>query len=377
MSSKSNMLVSLVIIAIIFGGVGAMIYVANPYEPSRIAIVVMAPGFGDMSKADTVREGMDELAGDISVQYYVPPTLPTSVAEAQDIIETLAATNLYDLIIGVGADMAPAIRTAATNFENQKFGIIGADVDLANVASSTFATEQSAFLGGVVAAFLANDQPYFGTDPYEGTIGILAAMEDDIELLPMINGFIQGVEAANATYDLNVSITTIEYLNSWNDTATAEGLTYTMFTQLNLSIIFAPVRASMPGVRAGFIRAAAAQSFQQTQAGRMPLVIAAEGNQDYYGCEDPEIPVAPSYIATSALTRSDLALYNLVNSTLWDEFPGNQLAEYNLANNGVNITSFEYSSTYMPEDLAPALLYFQNLIINNVGYVVPDLPYSP
>ena len=62
MSSRSNMLISLVIIVVIFGGVGAMIYVAAPYEPSNIAIVVMAPGFGDMSKADTVEEGMDELA---------------------------------------------------------------------------------------------------------------------------------------------------------------------------------------------------------------------------------------------------------------------------------------------------------------------------
>ncbi len=64
------MIIALVFIGIVFGGVGSIILVSNPYEPSRIAVVVMAPGFGDMSHADTVLEGMDELAGDISVQYF-------------------------------------------------------------------------------------------------------------------------------------------------------------------------------------------------------------------------------------------------------------------------------------------------------------------
>ena len=331
----------------------------------------MAPGFGDMSKADTVQEGMEELAGDISVQYFIPDTLPTTVTEAQDIIEELAESRIYDLIIAVGAEIAPAVQSVATDFPTQKFGIIGAHVNLANVASSSFATQESAFLGGVIAAFLAYEQPYYGTDPYDGTIGILAAMEDDVELTPMINGFIQGVEDANETYDLNISITMIDYVDSWNDSLTAEGLVYTWFTQYNLSVIFAPVRASMPGVREGMIRSAAAFQPAQIAEGRMPLVIAAEGDQDYYGCADPDIPVAPSWITTSVLARTDLALYNLVNMTLWDMFPGGTLTEFNLANNGVNITQFEFSSTYISTDLRDALDYYEDLIVNGTDYVTP------
>lgn len=374
MNSRSNIILSLVIIAIIFGGVGTMIYVAAPYDPPEIAIVIMAPGFGDMSKADNIQEGMDELSGDISVEYYIPETLPTTVAEAQAIMEDLASRNDFDLVIAIGAELAPAVQTAATNFPLQKFGIIGAHVALDNVASSTFATEQSAFLGGVVAAFLAHEQPYFGSEPYDGEIGILAAVENDAELVPMINGFIQGVQAANETYDLNITITEINYIGSWNNTMTAQLLTTSMFTG-GISLIFAPVRASMPGVRQGMLQAATL--FPLTQAGRMPLVIAAEGNQDYFGAVNPEIPVAPSTIATSVLARTDLAVYDIVNKTLWDQFPGNQLVEYDLANNGVNITHFEFSSTYMPEDVYAALAYFTDLIVNNAGYVVPDSPYSP
>ena len=75
----------------------------NPYEPSRVAIVVMDPGFGDLSMADNIQLGMDEAGRDVSVQYHVPEVLPTSVPEAETIMNDLSATGLYDLIIAIGA----------------------------------------------------------------------------------------------------------------------------------------------------------------------------------------------------------------------------------------------------------------------------------
>jgi basic membrane protein A len=351
------MIIALVIIGIVFGSVGTLIFVANPYEPSEIAVVLMEPGFGDMSAADNIQEGMDELAGDISVQYHIPDELPTTAAEARAILEDLATSGRFDIIMAIGAEMAPAVQTVATNFPNQKFGMIGVDIDLDNVASAIFAREQSGFLGGVVAAFLASD--------YEGEIGILAARPDDVELLPMINGFTQGVEAANETYNLNVEITDIRYVNSWNNSALAQTLTTSMMNGVaGVDVLFAPVRASMPGVREGALAA-------NTPPGRIPLIIAAEGNQDYFGAADPDIPIDPSMITCSVLARTDLAFYDIVNHTLWDLFPGGEVLEYDIMNGGVNITNFEYSSTYIDDDILEALLYFRNYIANNPGFVTP------
>ncbi|MFW9953435.1 MAG: BMP family protein [Candidatus Thorarchaeota archaeon] len=377
MSSRSHMIISIIIIAIVFGSVGAMILIANPYEPSRIAVVVMEPGFGDMSKADTALEGMEQLAGDVSVQYYIPPQLPTSVPEARSIMESLATTGLYDLILAIGADLAPAVQTVATSFPNQKFGMIGADVALDNVASAIYAVEESAFLGGVVAAFMAHEMPYYGDEPFDGEIGILAAVEGDTELLPLINGFIQGVEAANSTYNLNVTLTEINYINSWNNTINAELQTYTMFAIHGISVIFAPVRASMPGVREGMLRAADSFPPSQLVAGRMPLVIAAEGNQDYFGTNNPDIPVAPSWITTSVLSGTAEAIYDIINKTLWNVFPANEVLEYDLTNGGVNITDFPYSSTYLPAELYEALDYYREWIRTNPGVITIDSPVPP
>lgn len=366
------MIVSLVIIAIIFGGVGAAILVAAPYEPSRVAVVMMAPGFGDMSKADTVFEGMDTLAHDVSVQYIIPNPLPTSVSAAQDILEEYASApaGYYDLIIAVGEDLAPSLQTVATDFPNQKFAIIGSNVDRPNVASAVFEDQESAFLAGVVAAFLANNEDFYGSEPCEGKIGILGAMDDE-EINVLIDGFIQGVQAANETYSLNVILMDTVYIGSWNDSTTAQIETTSLFLTHNVSLIFAPVRASYPGVRAGML--AADSGFPFSQYGRMPLVIAAEGNLDWFGTDNPDIPVAPSWISTSAFAHTDWAVYEIINKTLWDQFPGGQLYTYNLSNGGCNISEFEYSSTYMPSVVYDALEFYREQIADGIIVVSRDL----
>ncbi|MFW9918290.1 MAG: BMP family protein [Candidatus Thorarchaeota archaeon] len=369
MSSRSNMVISLVIIAIIFGGVGFAIYFAAPYEPSRVAVVMMAPGFGDMSKADNVYEGMDTLAHDVSVQYVYPDPLPTTVAEAQDDLEEYASrANFYDLIIAIGEDMIPALQSVATDFPNQKFAIIGGDVSLDNVASATFESQEAAFLAGVVAAFMADEQRDSIDAPYNAQIGILGAVDDN-EINVLINGFIQGVISANETYDLNVTLVDTQYVGYWNNSDVAEGMIYTMFVVDDISVIFAPVRASYEGVRTGMFRADQAFGFSS----RQPLVIAAEGNLDWYGAANPEIPIAPSFITTSAYDRMDWAIYDIINQTLWDLFPGGELLEYNLANGGSNITDFLYSSTYIPEELEDALDLYREQISDGTIIVTRDL----
>ncbi|MHA1480684.1 MAG: BMP family ABC transporter substrate-binding protein, partial [Candidatus Thorarchaeota archaeon] len=183
MSQRSSIVTSLVIIIIVCGSVGGLLLMTNPYEPSRVAIVVMDPGFGDLSTADNIQFGMDEAGLDVAVQYHVPEVLPTSVSEAQTIMNDLSATGQYDLIIAIGAEMASAVQTVAENYPNQKFGMIGAPINEDNVASATFASEQSSFLAGVLAAFQAAE------DGYTSRVGIIAAMENDATLEPMIDGF--------------------------------------------------------------------------------------------------------------------------------------------------------------------------------------------
>jgi basic membrane protein A len=275
----------------------------------------------------------------------------------------LATTGLYDLIMAIGSDLAGAVEAVASNHPTQKFGMVGSDLSsYDNVASVVFSAEQAAFIGGVVAAFLASE--------YDGRIGVLAAMEGDIEIDPLINGFIQGVQASNATYTLDLTITEVRYIDGWNDTDQAEDDGFDMFNGTDgVDVLFAPIRASMPGLRSGALAATMVDGNSTTT--RVPYIIAAEGNQDYFGTADPDIPVDPSMITCSVLSRTDLAFYDIVNRTMWDEFPGGELFEYNLMNGGVNITDFEYSTTYIGEDIRDAIEYYREYIANNPSFVTP------
>jgi len=361
-SQRSSIVTSLVIIVIVCGSVGGLLLMTNPYEPSKVAVIVMDPGFGDLSMADNIRLGMTTVGYDVAIQYYIPEVLPTSVSEAQQIMNDLAATGMYSLIIAIGADMHSAVQAVANLYPAQKFGLIGASINADNVASATFASEQASFLSGVLAAFQAAE------DEYSGIVGILAAMENDATINPLINGFIQGVEAANSTYNLNVTLMDTEFIGAWNDTTTASTIIYRMFAVDNASIIFAPVRASIIGVRLGVLQAAVTVNFQSPM--RSPLIIAAEGDLDYYGCNNPEIPTAPTFITTSVVSRTDLAVYHMINMTLWDEFEGT-LETYNLANGGVNITTFLYSSTYISEEIIETVWLYHDHIVNGTIIVNP------
>ena len=282
--------------------------------------------------------------------------------EAQAILADFAASQKYILIIAIGLNIAPSVQIVAAEYPNQKFALIGGSVNADNVASSEFATEQAAFIGGVLAAFLSS-----GTG-YNKTVGILAAVDDDPEINKMIAGFILGLQEANETYGFGVTLLDTRYINAVNDTDTAKDMTADLFLVDNASIVFVPVRANIIGVRQGMELADTTRLCNET---RRPLVIAAEFNLDYYGNKDPNVGIGPSWIATSVVPRSDLAIYKITNKTMWNEFPAGVTFNYNLANGGVNITDFEYSSTYINAYAMGAMKSYIAMILN--GTIVIDV----
>ncbi len=354
MSSRTSIITSVIIVVIVFGSVGGILLLTNPYEPSRVAVVVMEPGFGDLSYADQLYKGLMELSGDISVQY-IFPDYPSTAAEAQSTLEQLAASGQYVLIIAVGFQMVSSVSAIANEYPNQQFAIIDGYVDAPNVVSTTFKVEQASFLAGVLAAFVANNET--------GRIGIMGSIETDPDVADMIDGFIQGVKEANATHNLNVELLDPLYIGSYNNTELATTYTTSLFISQQASIIFAPVRASMKGVRIGMD--IANRTFLYLQD-RKPLVIAAGGDQDYLGNPDPAIAVGPSWIPISVVPHTDIAAYQILNATLWGDFPGGEHYVYDLANGGVNITDFTFSNTYISPEIRNIVWSYYDDIVNGV-----------
>jgi basic membrane lipoprotein Med (substrate-binding protein (PBP1-ABC) superfamily) len=167
---------------------------------------------------------------------------------------------------------------------------------------------------------------------------------------------------------LNVTLLPTVYLGGYDNVSLAGNTTFQMFTAGKVSVLFAPVRAAIVGVRNGMLFANSTILYLKH---RMPFVIAAEGNLDYYGCSNILSPVAPSWIPTSIVSHAERAIFRIINATLWNAFPAHQQFKYDLANGGVNVTAFSYSSTYIPPSVVSIISSYKDAIVSGTISVAP------
>ena len=364
MSSRTSIIASIIIVVLVFSGVGSYVFLTNQYDPPDIAVVVMDPGFGDLSMVDQVDLGLQELAGELVVNYAY--FIATNESDAQTILEQLASSGTYDLIIVIGEELADdvsAIASAPTH-ASQKFAFIGGTVAASNVISASFTQEEAAFLAGAFAAYIS-----VGNETRSGIVGIIGSVETSLTVKGLIAGFKQGLIYANTTDNLNVKLLPEQYVGSFNDSETARVLAENMFNPYypngNATVIFAPVRASIMGIREAMEYAN--QTWFDDIEGREPFVIAAEGDQDFLGLPNINTRTGYSWILTSVVPRSDIAVYHIINATMWDDFPSLQTESpivYNLANGGVNITSQFRNDNWVSLDLLSTINVLRAMILN-------------
>ena len=207
MGSRSSVIASIIIVAVVFSAVGGFIFMTNPYVPAKIAIVVTEPGFGDHSMADQVFAGLEEIGNDFVVDY--DPFPVEDAIDAGTIIEQLSAAHKYDLIVVIGQDLASELASVASSYPNQKYALIGGEVVGANnVFSATFEVQEGAFLAGVLAALTSvGDENRTGT----GVVGIIGSVEGDPTLSALIAGFRQGLDYANDTLNVTTTLLPIAF----------------------------------------------------------------------------------------------------------------------------------------------------------------------
>jgi basic membrane lipoprotein Med (substrate-binding protein (PBP1-ABC) superfamily) len=372
LSSRSSVFASVIIVILVFSGVGSYVFLTSQYVPPDIAVVVLAPGFGDLSMADQVDLGLQELGGDLVVNYNYQTAVNQS--DAQEIMEQLASSGIYDLIIAVGNLLAEEIQAVAANHLNQRFAFIGGSVTASNVISASFSLKEAAFLAGALAALMS-----VGFDDRSGVVGIIGSVESNPVVEELVAGFTQGVIYANNSENLGVTLLPAQYVGSYNDSETARDLAYSMFNPYNpngnATVIFAPVRASIMGIREAMVLANT--TWFDVMPGREPFIIAAEGIQDFMGLPDINISFGYSWVLTSVVPRSDLAVYRIINATMWDDFPTLQEQSplvYNLENDGVGLTNGFFNPDWENGTVFPIIEDYRALILNGTIIVQETWP---
>lgn len=283
----------------------------------KVALVIAQGGLGDQSYNDLANTGFKKALKDTGLQ--------GNTIESDDVVgqgEQLlrrAGQSGINLVVDLEYSHNEIIGKVAKDFPDSDWVIFNAEAKGDNVASVLFQEQEGSYLAGALAAMQTTntDDPKINPDKTIGVIGGTAGVGIDKFLV----GFIQGAHDV----DPDVKVLTA-YSNDFADPAKGQQLAQTMFEQ-GADIVYAVAG----GTGAGVIQAA------------------QEANHYAIGVDDDQDGVAPGFVLTSVLKRSDLAVESVVGDYAKGDFPGGKTVTFGLKENAVGLTDFKYTKDQIPQ----------------------------
>lgn len=293
----------------------------------KVGMVTDEGGVNDQSFNQSAWEGMQKAETDLGVTVnYVESQTDADFAPNFDTM--LEQGN--NLVWGVGFKLTDAINAAAAANPEVKYALVDAAADpaLTNTVSVLFKAEQPSFLVGYIAGHMTQ------TD----NVGFIGGVEGDV-----IWGFEYGYRAgvAYAAKELGKEITVQEqYANSFTDSALGRAIARTMYGN-GADIVF----SAAGDVGTGAIEEAAEQG---------KYAIGVDRDQNY---------LAPDNVITSAVKRVDVGVFNVIEQTINEGFPGGQVVTYGLEDSGA-VDIAPTSDKLVPADILQKTEELKPLIID-------------
>jgi basic membrane protein A and related proteins len=300
-----------------------------PSKPQwlKVGIAYNTGGREDSGINSSVARGVDWLKACGVEVIEVYPTTGADI-ERENILQSLKTANCNP-IIAVGFLYAGPLKKVAAHGGSLRYAILDdASVDLLNVTSLVFASEQGAYLAGVAAAYATRT----------GKVGFIGGID-----IPLIKkrelAFIAGVKDTNSKLIVEAGyVTKFPDFSGFNDPIKAKTIAAAMIKS-GIDVIYASASASNQGV---FAAAAAATSKTWT--------IGDEFDQ-YYTASDSE----KENMLTSVLKNFDKATFDFVRKISIGEYWREQIDfstyghTFNLLDEGVSLS---ITGGYMKDYLA-------------------------
>lgn len=198
-------------------------------------------GFNELAvsgvkKADQDFENLEITAIDITTD---PKNFVPALLEACDFG--------YDIIALAAFEFGEILDEYAPQYPNITFILLDGEcsydtIDLPNVYSATFQSNESAFLAGMTAAYITNKTSLEGINA-EKVIGFVGGQDNVPAIFNFYIGFVEGA----AYYDPEVKITQA-YVNSFDDSTKAKELALTQYNAMNADVVFHASGAAGLGV---------------------------------------------------------------------------------------------------------------------------------
>lgn len=268
-------------------------------KDTKIGVVLSTGGLGDLSFNDAAYRGLKRAEKELEISFdYIEPADPS---EDQTALRRFASRG-YDLIIGVGFQMADSLQTVAAEYPDTNFAHVDeAFNDISdNIITLNFAEWEGSFLAGALAAMTTKTN----------NVGYVGGV--DFSLIHRFEGgFYQGVKYIDP--DIKVQR---KYADSFGDPARGREITLGMIDD-GADVIYHAAGGTGTGV------------FQAAQEEKI-YVIGVDSNQNY---------VVPGLVIASMLKKVDNAVFDAAKNVHEGNFEGGNNIYYALVDGGVELTS--------------------------------------
>jgi basic membrane protein A len=285
----------------------------------KVALVIAQGGLGDESYNDLAMSGFTAATKEKGLDGQHIESADV-VAQGEQLLRR-AGTSGYGLVIDLEFSHGEILPTIAQAYQQVNWVFLNNKINGSNIASVLFAEHDSSYLAGALAASMTTQtgNPKINPDKKIGVIGGTKSVGID----KFLAGYIQGAKDV----DPGVEVLTA-YSNSFGDPAKGSQLADTMFQQ-GADIVYQVAGGTGAGV-----------------------IQSAKRNNHYaIGVDDNQDKLAPGYVLTSVLKRTDLAVQKVVEQYADGKFPGGQTITLGLADGGVGLTDFEFTKQDIPEPI--------------------------
>jgi basic membrane protein A len=314
---------------------------APPESDIKVGMAYDVGGRGDQSFNDSAAAGLDQAVEEFGFDSEEGEASDGEAeSQREERLRTFADAG-YDPIIAVGFAYAESVGKVAAEYPDIHFAIIddASLVDVANVASLTFAEHEGSFLVGAAAALKSE----------AGHVGFVGGVQ-----VPLIEKFQAGYEAGAKAVNPDITID-VTYLtqppdfSGFGDPAKGKTAAEGMY-QNGADIVYHAAGGSGGGV----FEAA-------SEAGGMAIGV----DSDQYNTADPSVQ---DVIMTSMLKNVDVAVYNYLKAVNDGDFPSGT-TRYDLSVDGVGYST----SGGFVDDISDQLDEYKQKIIDG-DITVPETP---
>ncbi|WP_226034889.1 BMP family lipoprotein [Aquibacillus saliphilus] len=215
----------------------------------------------------------------------------------------------YDLVFGIGFMLTDAITEVAGQNPDTNFALVDAVAEGDNVVNITFKEQQGSFLVGVAAALKSES----------GKVGFVGGEESEL-IKKFEVGFVAGVKSVDSSIDVDV-----QYADSFGAPDKGKAIAANMYNS-GVDVIYHASGATGNGVFAQ------AKDIKNSDSDANAWVIGVDRDQYEEGTiGDTNVTL------TSMVKRVDIAVQEVAKSAMDGEFPGGEILEFGLEDNGIAV----------------------------------------